>query len=197
MLCIIGSSNALQRTIRSHYPNTGDRRISTVLNSCIYPLVSTDSDISPIIDILWARCDKSDDVSTSNHFVPLFTVPGYDYTTQTQQKRTKQLHISNKFKNCLGASNISTKRETSINFNMETKRIRHWFPKLNQNDRHHLPNMKVQISVYDDISSTNTTIIEPLTCARKGLVTVSKLIDRQTDLNIVITEGEIPGDIKD
>ena len=38
MLCIIGSSNALQRTIRSHYPNTGDRRISTVLNSTYHLL---------------------------------------------------------------------------------------------------------------------------------------------------------------
>ena len=77
---------------------------------------------------------------------------------------------------------------------METKRIRHWFPKLNQNDPHHLPNKKVQIC--DNISSTNTIIIEPLTCARKSLVTVSKLVDHQTDLNSVITEGEIPGDIK-
>ena len=41
-----------------------------------------------------------------------------------------------------------------------------------------------------------TPLLLNLACSRKSLVTVSKLIDHQTDLNSVTIEGEIPGDIK-
>ena len=94
MMCVIASSNALQRIIRSHYPLTGDRRIATVLNARITPNVTTNSCISPIIDILWARSDESSNkLFTANHFVPLFVVRGNDYVTKTQEKKNSQFEI--------------------------------------------------------------------------------------------------------
>ena len=100
MMCVIASSNALQRTIRTHYPLCGDKRIATVLNAYLTPNVSTGSSVAPIIDILWTRTSDSDiNIFTLNHFFPLFITEGSDYVTKTEEKVKRQSLISKKFKN--------------------------------------------------------------------------------------------------
>ena len=83
---------------------------------------------SPVIDILWTRCNQSDnEIFTSNHFVPLFTAQGRDYVMQTQKRRFKQIEFSKQLKKQLETSNISTKKGCSVNFNLQTKLIDYYY----------------------------------------------------------------------
>ena len=132
MLCIIASADVLQRAIRSHYPDTGKdaSRFSTVFNVCINPVPRSDVVQYPIIDILWSRAKGLD--GDMNHFVPLFTVKGIDYSKETLQRRSKQANISNTFKTQLESANISTKKGQSVNFRMPGQNVTllHFLPKM-------------------------------------------------------------------
>lgn len=125
MLCVIASSNLLNRKIRSHYPIIGESRICHVLNSTLTPRNVT---TEPPIDILWTRCDIAENDFKSNHFVPLFLISGNDYKKNTSKKISKQLYISNKYKQNLEQLGKSTKKGKSVNFRMDTNSIRQWFP---------------------------------------------------------------------
>ena len=124
MLCIIASSDVLNCTICSHYPGQFDQRVETVLNTCIHQDSSAKT-----IDIMWVHYNDSNTTGHNpNHFVPLFYLPGKDYKTKTCEKIEKQTEISKKIKDQFVRLGINTKKGKSINFNLKSKTIQHWFP---------------------------------------------------------------------
>ena len=171
MSLVIASSNTLQRIIRSHYPLTGDRRIATVLNARITPNVTSNLCISLIIDILWARSDESSNkLFAANHFVPLFVVRGNDYVTKTQEKKSNQFEISKKFQSKLEASNISTKKGRSVNFfNIKTKSIHNWLPKLPEKNKNGL-NL-----LFQGVLPTSNIAVKTLSAVNQSSVPCPKL----------------------
>ena len=110
MFCIIASADVLRRSIRSHYPVSGEHsvRFSTVFNACINPVSQPDAIRYPTIHILWSL-EKGVDVK-KNHFVPLFVVKGTDYSKDTSMRRSTQTNLSKSFKTHLESSRISTKK---------------------------------------------------------------------------------------
>ena len=137
MLCLLASSDVLQRKIRSHYPPFGDSRVVTILNTTIDPdsAASVYKELhlsdAPTIDILWSRTTLSSEGTFKykpNHFVPLFAVKGHDYAQKTKMKATKQKSMAGAFQSELKNARISTAKGRSVKFDKSASILAHFNP---------------------------------------------------------------------